>query len=108
MTFLTRVRLDSSWGASQKSLAQEDRYSEGAGVEWEACGEHSFPHGAFAEQTGGISCVFFLFDLEHLVRSLWQVLQWSFGTGRCAPVNVWGRVSNFVLTKVMLVIFLTP
>lgn len=54
------------------------------------------------------SHVFFLFDVEHLVRSLWQVLQWSFGTGRCAPVNVWGRVSNFVLTKVMLVIFLTP
>lgn len=64
-------------GVSQKSLAWEGCYSKGAGVEWEACGERSFLHWAFAEQTGGVSCGFFLFAIAHLLGILWQVLQWS-------------------------------
>lgn len=45
----TQVRLDIYLktivlvsGVSQKSLAWEDCYSKGAGVEWEACEERSF------------------------------------------------------------------
>lgn len=65
-------------GLSQKSLAWEDCYSKGAGVEWEACEERSFLHWAFAEQIGGVLCVvFFLFGIAHLLGILWHVLQWS-------------------------------
>lgn len=55
-------------------------------MEWEACGVRSSPHGAFAEQTGGVSPVFFFFS--SLILHIWWESYGRFSGGLSVLADV--------------------